>query len=275
MTLPTAISSTIHGPAGRVEMHPLVTTERVDLRAEIAALGLGLRAQGNSDCSAFGFTFLLEHATAKDRKLTGLDFSEQYLTNLTRGGSAETRGVFFADIIAQYLAHGIIDEAWFPQGGTTDLPDGFLQGIGKAARRFKPTLLRSASAGFGGIDDAMLGTIITLLHQQTPVGVGVRYPQAQGMIDAMFDGTKVLDGVTDMSNTGPWFGHSMVIVGYVRGTIHATGAPMNGYFILRNCGGPSWSDGHGDGHGHAYVSFNFARHNFADLVIVKDVLPPP
>lgn len=241
------------------------TPKMVDLRGKIANFNIPIKHQGSRNtCSVYATTFLLEFETAKASNQTGLDFSEDYLnavTDIVKG--LKDDGDFFNNILSGYLKFGTVDEADFPTNTKTynpnNLPSEALQNDGKNNVKFAPVYIRGIPAGDNpwGLSDENINQIIAQLDAGRPVAAGWRLGKSG------IETTKVL-GVdvwskNAMKTPTDFYGHSMAIVGYAKGT-----PGEGGYFIIRNSGGADWGD-----KGYWYCTFDFAKQNIADVFYFK------
>lgn len=240
------------------------TPKNVDLRSKITSFNIPIKTQGSRNtCSVYATTFLLEYETAKASNQTGVDFSEDYLdavTDIVKG--AKDDGDFFNNVLNGYLKLGIVEEADFPTSTTaynpSNIPSAALQNDGKNNVKFVPVYIREipASGDPWGITDENINQIIAQLDAGRPVAAG-------WLLGGGIENTKVL-GVDAWSKNvvktrGDFTGHSMAIVGYMKGS-----PSEGGYFIIRNSGGADWGD-----KGYWYCTFDFAKQNIADVFYFK------
>ncbi len=240
------------------------TPKKVDLRTKITSFNIPVKTQGSRNtCSVYATTFLLEYETAKATNQKGVDFSEDYLnavTDIVKG--AKDDGDFFNNILGGYLKFGIVEEADFPTSTTTytpnNIPSQTLQQDGKNNVKFIPVYIREIPPGPNpwGLTDEDINQIIAQLDAGRPVAAG-------WSLSGDMQSAKVL-GVTAWSKNSPrvrgsFYGHSMTIVGYAKGT-----PAEGGYFIIRNSAGADWGD-----KGYWYCTFDFAKQNIADVFYLK------
>ena len=232
----------------------------VDLRPEIAALGLSIRPnQGDrGTCSVFATTFLLEFMYAKNYGFKAPDFSEEYLnyaSNLAIGQKVD--GGFFDQLDQGYQKYGMVNESVVPYKSFFDpnmkLLDAALKSGSSIAPRLKPHFIKPWNVNTG-LQASQLLSILVQLKGGRPVAAGLRWPK-QGK----FATEKIL-GVTLMK-TPPASdvvdGHSIDFVGFKS----SKAFPGEGYLIFRN----SWGPGFGD-NGYGYMSFDYAMKYVNDLL---------
>ncbi|HEX7153619.1 MAG TPA: C1 family peptidase [Thermoanaerobaculia bacterium] len=240
-----------------------VLTRRVDLRPEIAALGLTVKSQGaRGTCSVFASTFLIEYMTCREKKTSHLDYAEEYLnavTNLAAFNNTPGDGDFFHAIAEGYRQFGIVPEAALPYQAAFNpelKPDEKLLAAGKAAR-FLAGFTTVGAHSPRGLDDDQLAAVLQQLDDGVPVAMG--FHGSNTIVTTTFGRIVALDGMKN-ENSGA-FAHSVPIVGYVA----RLGLPGGGgYFIYRDSGGPGAGD-----HGYGYFTFNYARKYVYDFVVYR------
>lgn len=236
----------------------------VDLRPEIAALGIPVRDQGGRNtCSVFAMTFLIDFMHAKHYGVTGANFSEEFLnyaSNLAIGEKDD--GGFFDALNLGYQQYGDVDEGSAPYKASFNPNSTYDAGtMSKAASlspRLKPHFIKAWDVNTGLLPSHLLGTLFQL-KQGRPVAAGLRWPK-----DGKFKTEKIL-GVTMMTAPAPADvsdGHSIVFVGYKV----SDKFPGGGYLVFRNSWGTDFME---DGYG--YMSFDYANKYTNDLV--EYVLP--
>ena len=245
------------GKISKIDFNRLVKS--VDMRPEITQMGIGVRSQnGRGTCSVFASTFLLEFMLCKERGLSSIDLSEEYLNAVTNRATGRTDdGDFFSNIWEGYKAFGVVSEVWCPYKTTYNpsfQPDEELMGIGKATRFFKTDLMYSANIASNkpGLSDVQLAAILKQLDNGVPVAIG--FYGSGGTTTVSIGGLSVWD---DLSNDVGSYGHSVPIVGYRAGIL-----PGGGYVIFRNSGGPNWGDA-----GYGYMTFNYVKKYTYDVVV--------
>jgi hypothetical protein len=246
----------------RVE-RPVFTIDNkpdVDLRPEIAALGIGIRPNqgGRGTCSVFAMTFLLEFMYAKHYGVKSADYSEEYLnyvSNLAIG--QQNDGGFFDQLDAGYQKYGLVNESVVPYKSAFDpnmkLLDAVLKNGSTIAPRLKPHFIKVWDVNTG-LQASQLLAILFQLKQGRPVAAGLRWPK-----EGKFATEKIL-GVSLMKTPPPadvFDGHSIDFVGYKA----SKAFPGEGYLIFRN----SWGTGFGD-NGYGYMSFDYASKYVNDLI---------
>jgi hypothetical protein len=249
-----------------IDLSKLVSS--VDLRPVVESLGLSIRNQNNRPtCSVFASTFLIEYMTARERGLTGLDFSEEYLNTATNRVSGDAYdGDFFDNIGIGYHALGIVDEEWLRYRDVFDPAlslDDALMNMGKAASFFNSDFMYADSphSSISGFNAIQVAAILKQLNKSIPVAVGV---QGGEISTVQVDGHNAWN---EIQGDEEW-AHCVDLVGYKSGPL----LDGKGYFIFRNSGGPLWGD---DGYG--YMTFNYVEHYANDAVIYgrsPHFLPP-
>lgn len=242
---------------------PVLTVDNkpdIDLRPEIAALGLAIRPTqgGRGTCSVFAMTFLLDFMYAKHYGIKNADFSEEYLnhvSNLTIGQQVD--GGFFDQLDKGYQKYGMVGEATVPYKNAFDpnlkIREAVMQSGSALAPRLKPHFIKAWDVNTG-LQASQLLAVLFQLKQGRPVAAGLRWPKPD-----KFATEKIL-GVTLMKTPPPadvFDGHSIDFVGYKV----SKSFPGEGYLIFRN----SWGTGFGD-NGYGYMSFDYANKYVNDLV---------
>ncbi len=102
-----------------------------------------------------------------------------------------------------------------------------------------------------GLSESQIDEIKKLLDRGYPVAIGANYPK-----DWTFDSDDVLQMPTGGED---FFGHSVVIVGYVDDSKYSGG----GVFIIRNSAGPAWLD-----YGHAKIPYGYYMLHGNDAIAI-------
>lgn len=243
----------------------ILRTNTVDLRPEITAMGLPVKAQGGrGTCSVFACTFLIEYMTCREQKLKQLDFSEEYLnavTNLAGFNNTAGDGDFFHAIVEGYRQFGIVSETEMPYQQAFDptlKPSDELLETGKEARiltGFTTIAAKPSSASPRGLDETQLAAVLEQLDHGTPVAIG--FHGSDTTTTVKFGSIVALDDMTD--DTSGAFAHSVPLVGYVASPKLAGGG---GYFIYRDSGGAAAGD-----KGYGYMTFDYVRQFVYDFAV--------
>ena len=231
----------------------------VDLRPEIEALGIPVRAQGGRNtCSVFATTFLLDFMYAKHYGVKNADYSEEFLNYASNKAIGQNDdGGFFDALDLGYQQSGDVPEAMLPYSASFN-PNLAVNAATKAKAaalqpRLKPHFIKPWDVNTGLLPSQLL-SILAQLKQGRPVAAGLRWPK-----DGKFKTEKIL-GVTMMTAPAPedvFDGHSIDFVGFKV----SNKFPGGGYLVFRN----SWGAGFMDG-GYGYMSFDYANKYTNDLL---------
>ena len=234
----------------------------VDLRPEIDALGMPVRAQGaRGTCSVFAMTFLLDYMYAKYHDMKGADFSEEFLNYASNLAiNQKNDGGFFDQLDLGYQKYGMVKETVAPYLPAFN-PDlayrpALLAGGAALAPRLKPQFIKPWDVTTGLKPDH-LNAVLAQLDAGRPVAAGLRWPKATPLP------VETVAGVTMMkvpAAEGVFDGHSIAFVGYKK----SGGFPGGGYFIFRNSWGPNFME-----EGYGYMPFAYALKYTNDLVVYE------
>jgi hypothetical protein len=238
----------------------------VDLRQQIATVGLTVREQGTrGTCSVFAMTFLLEYMYATTTNLSwAADLSEEYLnraTNLVAGNLGD--GDFFHNIDAGYLKWKILSEQMLPYQSTYDPNLAMplvVEIVGQELPLFKAEFIKAWKADVGA-DAAQLQKALTYLDQGVPVAGGFWWPKQGYWQTQTIGGVEVMVAPpVSLKKQHLADGHSVALVGYRK---HSD-FPGGGYLVFRNSWGSAWGDA-----GYGYMPFQYVLDYANDLVAYR------
>lgn len=243
----------------------------VDLRPEIARLGLAIRDQGDrGTCSVFATTFLIEYQTAHAQNQRNLDLSEEYLNwAKNRANKTEVDGGMFTDIIRGYQGFGMVPGKDMPNlpsfdAAHPDAPRPAVVAIGKKFERFPITFIKQWDDQ-NGMSAQELEATKTALKAGLPVATGIWWLQnfetvTVGNVPLLKEYPRSDNRNSDPSKNPMFDGHSIDLVGF-----HESNEfPGGGYFIFRNSFGPKFGE---DGYG--FVSFQYVRDYANDAIYIQ------
>jgi hypothetical protein len=259
--------------APRIQIHFLpdaAIAPRVDLRPEIAKLGLAIRDQGDrGTCSVFATTFLIEYHAARARGMRKLELSEEYLNwAKNRANKTDVDGGKFTDIVRGYQEFGMVPIRDMPNRPAfhpkhPDAPGRSVIAAGKKFERFPFTFIKKWD-NQKGMSEPELQATLAALKAGHPVATGIWWLEKFETV--IVDHVPLLreyprkDNSSSDPSKNPMFdGHSIDLVGFHEGSQF----PGGGYFIFRN------SFGRGFGHdGYGFVSFRYIRDYSNDAICI-------
>lgn len=258
-------------PRIEITFRPLAAiSPMIDLRPEIARLGLAIRDQGDrGTCSVFATTFLIEYQAARTQDEKNLDLSEEYLNwGKNRANKTHFDGGMFTDIIRGYQGFGMVpgkDMPNLPSFDTAhpDAPRPAVVATGKKFERFPISFIKQWNDQ-NGMSAQELEATKTALKAGTPVATGIWWLQnfetvATGNVPLLKEYPRGDNRNSDPSKNPMFDGHSIDLVGFHEGNEF----PGGGYFIFRNSFGPKFGE---DGYG--FVSFQYIRDYANDAIYI-------
>lgn len=258
-------------PRIEITFRPLsAVSPMVDLRPEIARLGLAIRDQGDrGTCSVFATTFLIEYQAARTQNEKNLDLSEEFLNwAKNRANKTDLDGGMFSDIIRGYQGFGMVPGKDMPNlpsfdAAHPDAPRPAVVAIGKKFERFPITFIKQWNDQ-NGMSAQELEATRTALKAGLPVATGIWWLQnfetvATGNVPLLKEYPRGDNRNSDPSKNPMFDGHSIDLVGF-----HESNEfPGGGYFIFRNSFGPKFGD-----EGYGFVSFQYIRDYANDAIYI-------
>lgn len=258
-------------PRVEITFRPLsAVSPMVDLRPEIARLGLAIRDQGDrGTCSVFATTFLIEYQAARTQNEKNLDLSEEFLNwAKNRANKTDLDGGMFSDIIRGYQGFGMVPGKDMPNlpsfdAAHPDAPRPAVVAIGKKFERFPITFIKQWNDQ-NGMSAQELEATRTALKAGLPVATGIWWLQnfetvATGNVPLLKEYPRGDNRNSDPSKNPMFDGHSIDLVGF-----HESNEfPGGGYFIFRNSFGPKFGD-----EGYGFVSFQYIRDYANDAIYI-------
>jgi hypothetical protein len=242
-------------PVPPVRFDPVVLKADVapeaDLRPTILKHGLQVKSQGSRNtCSVFAITFLHEYMFATRKNFgTGADFSEEYLNYVKNAVNGTTKdGGFFDEIDNGYQAWGCYMLDLVPYKTAFDPKFEVSSKYMCVARkwpRLKADFIKTWD-NTRGLNDAELQEVLGYLKRDTPIAVGLLWPNDFRVASRL--GVPV--AATPQTRDGVFDGHSVALVGFRRSTLF----PGGGYVIFRNSGGTGFGD-----EGYGYLTFDYLK----------------
>lgn len=233
----------------------------VDMRPTIDRLNIPIRQQTANNCAVYGVTFLHEYVY-RTRLLSDLsDLSEEYLRFATfelaqSSISVVSGGDNFSKLDIGYKLYGACDETLVPESAypVANIDNDIIEQSQKCVR-LSAKFIKKWNVNTGAAV-SQIDSTIDHLNNNIPVAVGLRWPT--GLTTTTINGISVIDVPDNASDV--FDGHVVCIVGYHR----SHDFPGGGYFIIRNCWGPTWQD-----NGYGYLPFEYLRHYANDLIAYR------